>query len=245
MNSIPFAASAAARRRWLAGRRARLAGEAGDPQEPGRAPAQPAEDRRGQQDADARPLRGAHRHRHPLHRRAGQLPDPGPADRHQDARQPHRGAHRQAQRDRLRQPAAEGRDRHRSRATARARWRCSTTRTAATASASSATCRRSKDVTIYTFLYPILGPDSDAKSRNIWCAKDKAKAWRDWMVDGTRRRAKAAASATPRRSSATSSSAASTTSTARRRWCSPTARACRARCRRAEIEKQLVAATPK
>ena len=41
-----------------------------------------------------------------------------------------------------------------------------------------------KDVTIYNFIYPILGPDSVAKSRDIWCAKDPAKAWRDWMVDG-------------------------------------------------------------
>lgn len=41
-----------------------------------------------------------------------------------------------------------------------------------------------KDVTIYTFLYPILGPDSNVKSRDIWCAKDAAKAWRAWMVDG-------------------------------------------------------------
>lgn len=41
-----------------------------------------------------------------------------------------------------------------------------------------------KDVTIYTFLYPILGPDSTAKSRDIWCAKDSAKVWRSWMVDG-------------------------------------------------------------
>ncbi len=40
------------------------------------------------------------------------------------------------------------------------------------------------DVTIYTFLYPILGPDSTAKSRDIWCAKDAGKAWRGWMVDG-------------------------------------------------------------
>jgi len=38
------------------------------------------------------------------------------------------------------------------------------------------------NVTIYMFLYPILGPDSGEKSRNIWCAKDKAKAWQDWMV---------------------------------------------------------------
>jgi thiol:disulfide interchange protein DsbC len=41
-----------------------------------------------------------------------------------------------------------------------------------------------KDVTIYTFLYPVLGPDSNEKSRAIWCAKDPAKAWRDWMIDG-------------------------------------------------------------
>ena len=41
-----------------------------------------------------------------------------------------------------------------------------------------------KDVTIYTFLYPILGPDSTVKSRDIWCAKDAGKAWRAWMVDG-------------------------------------------------------------
>lgn len=40
------------------------------------------------------------------------------------------------------------------------------------------------DVTIYTFLYPILGPDSNAKSKDIWCAADGAKAWRAWMVDG-------------------------------------------------------------
>jgi thiol:disulfide interchange protein DsbC len=40
-----------------------------------------------------------------------------------------------------------------------------------------------KDVTIYTFLLPILGPDSTVKSRDIWCAKDPAKAWRGWMVD--------------------------------------------------------------
>jgi thiol:disulfide interchange protein DsbC len=38
------------------------------------------------------------------------------------------------------------------------------------------------NVTIYMFLYPVLGPDSVDKSRNIWCAKDKARAWQDWMV---------------------------------------------------------------
>ncbi|MBL8447197.1 MAG: DsbC family protein [Zoogloeaceae bacterium] len=41
-----------------------------------------------------------------------------------------------------------------------------------------------KDATIYTFLYPILSPDSADKSKNIWCAKDRSKAWTDWMIDG-------------------------------------------------------------
>ena len=41
-----------------------------------------------------------------------------------------------------------------------------------------------KDVTIYSFVYPVLGPDSDVKSRAIWCSKDSAKAWRAWMLDG-------------------------------------------------------------
>lgn len=38
------------------------------------------------------------------------------------------------------------------------------------------------NVTIHMFLYPILGADSTAKSQNIWCSKDKPKAWLDWMV---------------------------------------------------------------
>jgi len=42
-----------------------------------------------------------------------------------------------------------------------------------------------KNVTVYTFLYPILGGDSPEKSKAIWCAKDNTKAWRDWMVKGT------------------------------------------------------------
>lgn len=41
-----------------------------------------------------------------------------------------------------------------------------------------------KDVTVYMFLLPILGPDSTQKSRDIWCASDRAKVWRDWMVNG-------------------------------------------------------------
>ena len=41
-----------------------------------------------------------------------------------------------------------------------------------------------KDVTIYTFLYPVLGPDSSDKSRSIWCSKDPMKTWRSWMIEG-------------------------------------------------------------
>ena len=38
------------------------------------------------------------------------------------------------------------------------------------------------NATFYMFLYPILGADSTSKSNSLWCAKDKAKAWQDWMV---------------------------------------------------------------
>ena len=38
------------------------------------------------------------------------------------------------------------------------------------------------NVTVYLFLYPVLGPDSNVKSRDIWCSKDKAKTWTDWMT---------------------------------------------------------------
>lgn len=40
------------------------------------------------------------------------------------------------------------------------------------------------DVTIYTFLWPILSPDSVEKSRAVWCSKDRAKAWDDLMTRG-------------------------------------------------------------
>jgi len=41
-----------------------------------------------------------------------------------------------------------------------------------------------ENVTVYTFLYPILSEDSVRKSKQIWCAADRAKAWNDWMIDG-------------------------------------------------------------
>lgn len=40
------------------------------------------------------------------------------------------------------------------------------------------------NVTIYTFLLPILSQDSANKSRAVWCAADRAKAWNDLMVNG-------------------------------------------------------------
>ncbi len=42
-----------------------------------------------------------------------------------------------------------------------------------------------KDLTVYTFLMPILGGDSPQKSAGVWCAKDQATTWRAWMIDGT------------------------------------------------------------
>jgi len=41
-----------------------------------------------------------------------------------------------------------------------------------------------KDVTIHVFLLPILSPDSADKARAVWCSKDKAKTWNDWMLKG-------------------------------------------------------------
>lgn len=38
------------------------------------------------------------------------------------------------------------------------------------------------NVTVYMFLYPILGPDSTEKSRAIWCSKDKGAAWSGYML---------------------------------------------------------------
>ena len=38
------------------------------------------------------------------------------------------------------------------------------------------------NVTVHLFLIPILGEDSVTKSRQIWCAADKAKSWNDWML---------------------------------------------------------------
>lgn len=41
------------------------------------------------------------------------------------------------------------------------------------------------DVTVYTFLFPIesLHPDAANKSKSIWCATNRVKAWNDWIFN--------------------------------------------------------------
>jgi len=40
------------------------------------------------------------------------------------------------------------------------------------------------NLTIYSFLYPILSPDSREKARDIWCAGNPVQALDDWMLRG-------------------------------------------------------------
>jgi thiol:disulfide interchange protein DsbC len=53
------------------------------------------------------------------------------------------------------------------------------------------------NVTIYTFMYNILSEDSFVKSKNIWCAADRSKAWDDWMIGGKAAPAAPASCETP------------------------------------------------
>jgi len=39
------------------------------------------------------------------------------------------------------------------------------------------------DITIYTFLYPILSDDSHVKAKAVWCAADRPKAWSELMLN--------------------------------------------------------------
>lgn len=59
------------------------------------------------------------------------------------------------------------------------------------------TLKNMDNVTIYTFLFNILSDDSAVKSKNVWCAPDRAKAWDDWMLDGKAPPAAPANCATP------------------------------------------------
>ncbi|GAC1412720.1 MAG: DsbC family protein [Burkholderiaceae bacterium] len=46
------------------------------------------------------------------------------------------------------------------------------------------TLQETDNLTVYTFMYNILAPDSAVKSKNIWCMGDRARAWDDWMLNG-------------------------------------------------------------
>ena len=41
-----------------------------------------------------------------------------------------------------------------------------------------------KDLTIYTFLFPILSKESVEISREIWCSEDNSKAWENFIIRG-------------------------------------------------------------
>lgn len=57
------------------------------------------------------------------------------------------------------------------------------------------TLNKLENVTIYVFLYPVLGQDSYDKSKAVWCSKDRARAWDDLMLRGEQ--PKAASCETP------------------------------------------------
>lgn len=42
------------------------------------------------------------------------------------------------------------------------------------------------NITVYTFLYPVLGKPSVSMSTHIWCAKDRKKTWLNWMLNNKR-----------------------------------------------------------
>jgi thiol:disulfide interchange protein DsbC len=38
------------------------------------------------------------------------------------------------------------------------------------------------DITVYVFLYPVVNPESVARTKSVWCSKDRSKAWNDLML---------------------------------------------------------------
>ena len=46
------------------------------------------------------------------------------------------------------------------------------------------TLQKVDNLTVYTFLLPILSPDSTQKVRDVWCAKDRGAVWDAWMLKG-------------------------------------------------------------
>jgi thiol:disulfide interchange protein DsbC len=41
------------------------------------------------------------------------------------------------------------------------------------------------DITVYTFLYPILSPDSMDKAKQVWCSANPGQTWIDYMTKNT------------------------------------------------------------
>jgi thiol:disulfide interchange protein DsbC len=39
------------------------------------------------------------------------------------------------------------------------------------------------NVTVYTFMYAFLSPESPVVAKNIWCSADRGKAWSEWMLN--------------------------------------------------------------
>lgn len=46
------------------------------------------------------------------------------------------------------------------------------------------TLQQVDDITIYTFMYPILSADSHTKVESVWCADERGTVWDDWMLNG-------------------------------------------------------------
>ena len=59
------------------------------------------------------------------------------------------------------------------------------------------TLKEANNLTVYTFMLNILSDDSAIKSKNIWCAPDRNKAWDDWMINGKAAPTAAASCKTP------------------------------------------------
>lgn len=45
------------------------------------------------------------------------------------------------------------------------------------------TLKNVTNITVYSFVIPILGDDSKLKSKQLWCSSDRTQAWHDWMTD--------------------------------------------------------------
>ena len=105
--------------------------------------------------------------------------------RRRDQEEPDRGEAAQAQPRRVRQPAARPRDQE-GQGQRRAQARVFSDADCPFCARLENELKGIDNVTIYTFLYPIdqLHPDAASKSRMIWCAPDRVKAWDAFFESG-------------------------------------------------------------